>query len=81
MTAMNDAEALELEPADFAGSISLTSRSGSRGRSAQRALRRRLCRHDSIVVEAGTHDKSVRLRTKKDLVRLTGTLVANLCDD
>jgi prolyl-tRNA editing enzyme YbaK/EbsC (Cys-tRNA(Pro) deacylase) len=31
------------------------------------------------VVEAGAHHASVRLRTK-DLVRLNGTLVADLCD-
>ena len=30
----------------------------------------RLCSHETVVIEAGTHDESVRLRTK-DLVRLT----------
>jgi prolyl-tRNA editing enzyme YbaK/EbsC (Cys-tRNA(Pro) deacylase) len=38
----------------------------------------RLARRDSVIVEAGTHDRSVRLKTS-DLVRLTGAQVADIC--
>lgn len=37
----------------------------------------RLCHHDSVVMEAGCHDESVRMRTK-DLVRITGALLGDL---
>jgi len=37
----------------------------------------RLCTHEPVVIEAGTHDESVRLRTK-DLVRLTGAVLGDL---
>ena len=40
----------------------------------------RLCSLETVVIEAGTHDESVRLRTK-DLVRLTGALLGDICDD
>jgi Ala-tRNA(Pro) deacylase len=40
----------------------------------------RLCASDSVVVEAGTHDESVRMRSK-DLVRITGALLGDLCHD
>jgi Ala-tRNA(Pro) deacylase len=33
---------------------------------------------DSVVVEAGSHNRSVRLKTS-DLVRLTGAQVADIC--
>jgi hypothetical protein len=35
------------------------------------------CRGDSVVVEAGSHDRSVRLKTV-DLVRLTRAQVADV---
>ena len=50
------------------------------GRRDQVLLDGRLCVHDSVVVEAGKHDESLRLRTK-DLTRLTGALLADLCHD
>ena len=37
----------------------------------------RLCLHESVVMEAGCHDESVRIRTK-DLVRITGALLGDL---
>ena len=41
---------------------------------------RRLAERDSLVLEAGTHEQSVRLRTA-DLVRLTEATVADICED
>jgi prolyl-tRNA editing enzyme YbaK/EbsC (Cys-tRNA(Pro) deacylase) len=38
----------------------------------------RLARRDSVVLEAGSHDRSVRVKAA-DLVRLTGAQVADLC--
>ena len=38
----------------------------------------RLAGRDSIVVEAGSHDRSVRLKAA-DLVRLTRAQVADIC--
>ena len=38
----------------------------------------RLAGRDSVVVEAGSHDRSVRLKAA-DLVRLTGAQVADIC--
>ncbi len=40
----------------------------------------RLCVHESVVIEAGCHDESVRIRTK-DLVRITGALLGDLVHD
>ena len=42
-------------------------------------LDRRLAERESVVVEAGSHDESVRMGTA-DLVRLTGAEVADLCE-
>jgi prolyl-tRNA editing enzyme YbaK/EbsC (Cys-tRNA(Pro) deacylase) len=38
----------------------------------------RLAGRDSVVVEAGSHQRSVRLKAV-DLVRLTGAQVADIC--
>jgi prolyl-tRNA editing enzyme YbaK/EbsC (Cys-tRNA(Pro) deacylase) len=35
---------------------------------------------ESVVVEAGTHDQSLRLAAA-DLVRITGAQVADICQD
>ena len=49
------------------------------GRSRDRVLLdRTLAERQSVVVEAGSHDESVRIRTA-DLVRLTEPAVADLC--
>jgi Ala-tRNA(Pro) deacylase len=40
----------------------------------------RLCVHESVVMEAGCHDESVRIRTK-DLVRITGAMLGDLVHD
>ena len=40
----------------------------------------RLASRDSVVLEAGSHDRSVRLKAS-DLVRLTGAQVADICRD
>jgi len=40
----------------------------------------RLCSQESVIIEAGTHDESVRMRTK-DLVRLTEAMLGDLCHD
>ncbi len=40
----------------------------------------RLCVHESVVVDAGRHDESLRIKTK-DLVRITGALLGDLCAD
>jgi len=41
---------------------------------------RRLCENDSVVLEAGTHEQSLRLRTA-DLVELSGARLADLSQD
>jgi prolyl-tRNA editing enzyme YbaK/EbsC (Cys-tRNA(Pro) deacylase) len=48
------------------------------GRDDQVIVDERLARRDSIVVEAGSHDRSVRLKAA-DLVRLTRAQVADIC--
>jgi Ala-tRNA(Pro) deacylase len=51
------------------------------GRSRDRVLLDRgLAERESIVVEAGSHDESVRIKTA-DLVRLTEAEVADICQD
>ena len=40
----------------------------------------RVGEHESIVLEAGSHDESIRLTTS-DLLRLTGARVAEICVD
>ena len=41
---------------------------------------RRVAARESVVVEAGTHDQSLRLAAA-DLVRITGAQVADICQD
>jgi Ala-tRNA(Pro) deacylase len=41
---------------------------------------RRLAERESVVVEAGSHDESLRLRTA-DLVRITDAKVGDICED
>jgi Ala-tRNA(Pro) deacylase len=41
---------------------------------------RRLAEHDTLVLEAGSHDQSVRLSTH-DLLRISGAQVADICAD
>lgn len=41
---------------------------------------RRVCENESVVLEAGTHDQSLRLRTS-DLVELTGARLVDLAHD
>jgi len=41
---------------------------------------RRVAERDSVVVEAGTHDESIRMRAA-DLVRLTDAQLADLAED
>ena len=36
--------------------------------------------HDSIVLEAGSHDESIRIATE-DLIRLADAKIAEICDD
>ena len=51
------------------------------GKSRDRVLvDTRLAERDSIVIEAGSHDESVRIRTA-DLIRLTEAQVADICRD
>ena len=50
------------------------------GRQDQVIVDERLSRRDSVVVEAGSHDKSVRLKTV-DLVRLTSAQVADIAKE
>jgi prolyl-tRNA editing enzyme YbaK/EbsC (Cys-tRNA(Pro) deacylase) len=40
---------------------------------------RRLCEQESVVLEAGTHQQSLRLRTA-DLLTLADAQVADLCE-
>jgi Ala-tRNA(Pro) deacylase len=48
------------------------------GREDRVIVDERLSRRDSVVLEAGSHHRSVRVRAA-DLVRLTGAQVADLC--
>ena len=48
------------------------------GREDRVLVDRRIAARDSIVVEAGSHERSVRLKTT-DLVRLTRAQVADIC--
>jgi Ala-tRNA(Pro) deacylase len=48
------------------------------GRKDRVIVDERLARRDSVVLEAGSHDRSVRVKAA-DLVRLTGAQVADLC--
>jgi Ala-tRNA(Pro) deacylase len=41
---------------------------------------RRLAVRESLVFEAGSHEESVRLRTR-DIVRLGGAVIADICED
>jgi Ala-tRNA(Pro) deacylase len=41
---------------------------------------RRIAERDSVVVEAGNHDQSLRVAAA-DLVRITGAQVADICED
>jgi Cys-tRNA(Pro) deacylase len=51
------------------------------GKSKDRVLvDTRVAERDSVVIEAGSHDESVRLKTA-DLVRLTEAQVADICRD
>jgi Cys-tRNA(Pro) deacylase len=51
------------------------------GKSSDRILvDTRLAERDSIVIEAGSHDESVRITTA-DLIRLTEAQVADICRD
>jgi prolyl-tRNA editing enzyme YbaK/EbsC (Cys-tRNA(Pro) deacylase) len=48
------------------------------GREDQVIVDERLAGRDSLVLEAGSHDRSVRLKAA-ELVRLTGALMADIC--
>jgi prolyl-tRNA editing enzyme YbaK/EbsC (Cys-tRNA(Pro) deacylase) len=50
------------------------------GREDQVILDERLAERDSVVLEAGTHEQSVRLKAA-DLVRLTRAQVADICKE
>lgn len=50
------------------------------GRKDRVLIDRRLAEHESVVVEAGSHDESLRLPTA-ELVRLTGAEIADVCKD
>jgi Ala-tRNA(Pro) deacylase len=50
------------------------------GREDQVLVDERLIGHDSVVVEAGSHERSVRLKAS-DLVRLTRAQVADICKE
>jgi Ala-tRNA(Pro) deacylase len=50
------------------------------GRADRVLVDRRVVDHDHVVLEAGTHDTSVRLRTS-DLLSLTAARVLDLCQD
>jgi len=43
-------------------------------------LDRRLAHRDSVLIEAGTHEESVRLRTR-DLIIESASLIADICED
>ncbi len=48
------------------------------GREDRVIVDERLASRDSVVLEAGSHDRSVRLKAS-DLVGLTGAQVADIC--
>jgi len=48
------------------------------GKSDQVIVDSRLAERDSVVLEAGSHERSVRMKAA-DLVRLTGAQVADIC--
>jgi Ala-tRNA(Pro) deacylase len=50
------------------------------GREDQVIVDERLAERDSVVLEAGSHDRSVRLKAA-DLVRLTRAQVADICKE
>ena len=50
------------------------------GREDQVLVDERIARRDSVVVEAGSHDRSVRVKAA-DLVRLTRAQVADICKE
>jgi Ala-tRNA(Pro) deacylase len=50
------------------------------GREDQVLVDERLAERDSVVVEAGSHERSVRLKAS-DLVRLTRARVADICKE
>jgi Ala-tRNA(Pro) deacylase len=50
------------------------------GREDQVIMDERLAERDSVVLEAGSHDRSVRLKAA-DLVRLTRARVADICKE
>ena len=50
------------------------------GREDQVLVDERLAERDSVVVEAGSHERSVRLKAS-DLVRLTKAQVADICKE
>jgi Ala-tRNA(Pro) deacylase len=50
------------------------------GRKDRVLIDRQLAERESVVVEAGSHDESLRIPTA-DLVRLTGAEVGDLCKD
>lgn len=50
------------------------------GRKDQVLVDERLAGRDSVVLEAGSHNRSVRLKAA-DLVRLTGAQVADICKE
>jgi Ala-tRNA(Pro) deacylase len=50
------------------------------GREEQVIMDERLAGRDSVVLEAGSHDRSVRLKAA-DLVRLTRARVADICKE
>jgi Ala-tRNA(Pro) deacylase len=50
------------------------------GREDQVIVDERLAARDSVVLEAGSHDKSVRVKAA-DLVRLTKAQVADICSE
>jgi Ala-tRNA(Pro) deacylase len=50
------------------------------GREDQVLVDERIARRDSVVVEAGSHEKSARLKTT-DLLRLTRAQVGDICEE
>jgi Ala-tRNA(Pro) deacylase len=50
------------------------------GRDEPVVVDRRLAERDSVVLEAGSHEDSLRLATA-DLVRLTGAQIADICKE
>jgi Ala-tRNA(Pro) deacylase len=50
------------------------------GRSDPVLVDRRLAEQEAVVLEAGSHEQSVRVRTA-DLIRLTGARVSDICEE